>query len=149
MKIVTVLFLFSCKMSDFSFWRANGFNRPNGLNIVWCEHRRCPQAQPLRQEKPWRRIKVKKTKQRLILVFSALLILFLTGCEQQQEKPNIIIIMADDMGYGDPTCYGGAIDTPNLDRMASEGLRFTDFHSSGSVNYVGPRTLAITSPAGV
>ena len=45
------------------------------------------------------------------------------------EKPNIIVIMADDMGYGDATCYGGQVATPNLDRMAAEGLRFTDFHS--------------------
>lgn len=48
-------------------------------------------------------------------------------------KPNFVFIMADDMGYGDPSCYGGSIQTPNLDRMAREGLRFTDFHSSGTV----------------
>ena len=50
-----------------------------------------------------------------------------------QSKPNFIIIMADDMGYGDAGCYGGKIPTPNLDRMAKEGMRFTDFHSSGNV----------------
>lgn len=50
-----------------------------------------------------------------------------------EPRPNIIFIMADDMGYGDPTCYGGNIETPNLDRMAREGLRFTDFHSTGTV----------------
>ena len=49
------------------------------------------------------------------------------------RKPNIIIILADDMGYGDASCYDGWIDTPNLDRLAAEGLRFTDFHSSGAV----------------
>ena len=48
-------------------------------------------------------------------------------------KPNLIVIMADDMGYGDAGCYGGSIATPNLDRMAAEGMRFTDFHSSGNV----------------
>lgn len=47
--------------------------------------------------------------------------------------PNIILIMADDLGYGDLSCYGGAIDTPHIDRLAKEGLRFTDFHSSGHV----------------
>lgn len=47
--------------------------------------------------------------------------------------PNFIIILADDMGYGDASCYGGWINTPNLDRLAAEGLRFTDFHSSGAV----------------
>ncbi len=46
------------------------------------------------------------------------------------QGPNIIIIMADDLGYGDLGCYGHpSIRTPNLDRMAAEGLRFTDFYS--------------------
>ena len=49
------------------------------------------------------------------------------------RKPNVIIILADDMGYGDASCYDGWIDTPNLDRLATEGLKFTDFHSSGAV----------------
>ncbi|WP_406683788.1 sulfatase [Seonamhaeicola sp. MEBiC1930] len=49
-------------------------------------------------------------------------------------NPNIIIIMADDMGYGDLSCYGSTlINTPNLDKMAAEGIRFTDFHANGSV----------------
>lgn len=48
--------------------------------------------------------------------------------------PNFVIIMVDDMGYGDAGCYGGhAFATPNLDRMAQEGMMFTDFHSSGCV----------------
>lgn len=41
--------------------------------------------------------------------------------------------MADDLGYGDLSTYGGWIETPNLDRMAAEGLKFTDFHSNGAV----------------
>ena len=59
----------------------------------------------------------------------------ITSCEaQRQEKPNIIIIMADDMGYGDLSSYGSTfINTPNLDKMAAEGIKFTDFHSNGSV----------------
>ncbi len=47
--------------------------------------------------------------------------------------PNIVVIMADDLGYGDISPYGGWIDTPRLDRMAEEGMRFLDFHSSGNV----------------
>ncbi len=44
---------------------------------------------------------------------------------------NIVIMMVDDMGYGDAGCYGGtAYPTPNIDRLATEGVRFTDFHSS-------------------
>lgn len=48
-------------------------------------------------------------------------------------SPNIVIIVADDLGYGDLSCYGSAIQTPNIDRLASEGMRFTDFHANGSV----------------
>jgi arylsulfatase A len=50
------------------------------------------------------------------------------------DKPNIIIILADDLGYGDLGCYGHpSIRTPNIDRMAREGLRFTDFYSTAEV----------------
>lgn len=48
-------------------------------------------------------------------------------------RPNIVILLADDMGYGDTSANGGWIKTPNLERLAAEGLRFTDFHSSGNV----------------
>jgi arylsulfatase A len=47
--------------------------------------------------------------------------------------PNIVIILVDDMGYGDAGCYGGKIKTPNLDKMAKDGIRFTDFHVSQPV----------------
>ncbi len=48
--------------------------------------------------------------------------------------PNIILILADDMGYGDLGCYGSVkIPTPNMDKIASEGIRFTDAHSSSAV----------------
>tara|TARA_B100001971_G_scaffold214711_1_gene253770 strand:- start:766 stop:1452 length:687 start_codon:yes stop_codon:yes gene_type:complete len=43
-----------------------------------------------------------------------------------QSKPNIILIFADDLGYGDLGCYGGPVATPTLDRLAAEGLRATD-----------------------
>jgi arylsulfatase len=51
----------------------------------------------------------------------------------QNRKPNIIVILADDLGYGDLGCYGSQIATPNLDRMATEGMRFEDFYSANSV----------------
>jgi len=50
------------------------------------------------------------------------------------QKPNIVFIMADDLGYGDLGCYGGTrIPTPNIDRLAREGVRFTDAHASSAL----------------
>lgn len=50
------------------------------------------------------------------------------------RPPNFVIIFADDLGYGDLGCYGHpTIRTPNLDRMAAEGMRFTQFYSAGEV----------------
>jgi arylsulfatase A-like enzyme len=50
------------------------------------------------------------------------------------ERPNIIFIMADDLGYGDLGCYGATkIPTPNIDRIAAEGMRFSDAHASSAV----------------
>ncbi len=46
------------------------------------------------------------------------------------DRPNIVLIMADDMGYSDAGCYGGEIDTPNIDRLAAGGLRFTHFYNN-------------------
>jgi len=52
----------------------------------------------------------------------------------QRRKPNIIIILADDLGYGDISCYGHkTIRTPHVDALAAGGLKFTDFHSNGAV----------------
>lgn len=47
-----------------------------------------------------------------------------------KARPNIIIILVDDMGYSDLGCYGGEIDTPNLDRLAQGGVRFTQFYNT-------------------
>ncbi|MCH2202019.1 MAG: arylsulfatase [Fuerstiella sp.] len=46
------------------------------------------------------------------------------------ERPNIMVILADDLGYSDLGCYGGEIRTPNLDALASNGLRFTQFYNT-------------------
>ena len=46
-------------------------------------------------------------------------------------KPNIIVILADDMGFSDIGCYGSEIPTPNIDRLAAGGLRFTQFYNTG------------------
>lgn len=49
----------------------------------------------------------------------------------QPKPPNIVFILADDMGYSDLGCYGGEIDTPNLDGLAANGLRFTRYYNTG------------------
>ena len=49
---------------------------------------------------------------------------------QASQRPNIIIILGDDMGFSDLGCYGSEISTPNLDRLATNGLRFTHFYNT-------------------
>jgi len=68
----------------------------------------------------------------LILWFSCLIF---SACSPVKEKsstsakkPNILLIVADDAGYSDVSCYGGEIPTPNIDGLAKEGLQLTDFH---------------------
>jgi len=61
-------------------------------------------------------------------------VLLATSTAQGAERPNIVLILADDMGYGDLGCFGHpTIATPNLDRMAAEGMKFTQFHVASSV----------------
>ncbi len=53
--------------------------------------------------------------------------------EKAVEKPNVIVIIADDLGCGDLSLYDGWVNTPRIDRMAAEGVMFRDFHSNCSV----------------
>ncbi len=71
----------------------------------------------------------------LTILFAWLLVEGCTNLEEPgSKKPNIIIIFADDLGYGDLGCYGNpTIRTPNLDRMAQEGMKFTQFYTGASV----------------
>src|SRR5688500_5142910 len=46
------------------------------------------------------------------------------------KKPNIVLLLADDLGYGELECYGGLAQTPNLNQLAADGIRFTDFYSA-------------------
>ncbi len=59
----------------------------------------------------------------------------LAGTVRAQDLPNIVIIYADDLGYGDLSSYNPecAYETPRLDRMAAEGIRFTDAHSPSTI----------------
>jgi arylsulfatase A-like enzyme len=68
-----------------------------------------------------------------ICTFFVLLILT-ASFGQATEKPNVIYILADDLGYGDLSCYGQQkLKTPNIDRLAAEGIRFTDHYSGNTV----------------
>ena len=65
--------------------------------------------------------------------FIPVLILVLYSCNIEKQpdiRPNIILIMSDDMGYSDIGCYGSEIKTPNLDGLAAGGLRFTQFYNT-------------------
>lgn len=70
----------------------------------------------------------------LLAIFASIL---LTACSNQScgdepgghARPNIVLIMVDDMGFSDIGCYGGEVKTPNLDSLASSGLRFTQFYN--------------------
>lgn len=66
------------------------------------------------------------------LAFSAALWLHSSAVAQAaaDERPNFLVIMADDLGYSDIGAYGGEIETPNLDRLAAGGLQFTNFYNS-------------------
>ncbi|HEX5789544.1 MAG TPA: sulfatase-like hydrolase/transferase, partial [Luteolibacter sp.] len=55
----------------------------------------------------------------------------LQAADAHAKKPNIIFIMVDDLGYSDIGCYGGEITTPNLDRLAANGLRYTSMYNTG------------------
>ena len=68
-------------------------------------------------------------------LFASLLIGLVSGllpasAEPDRSRPNIVLIMVDDMGYSDIGCYGGEVQTPHLDRLAEGGLRFTQFYNT-------------------
>jgi arylsulfatase A-like enzyme len=68
------------------------------------------------------------------VIFGSAVLAFARG--EEPAHPNIVVIYADDLGYGDVRCYNpdrGKIPTPNIDRLASQGMRFTDAHSSSGV----------------
>jgi arylsulfatase len=64
-------------------------------------------------------------KQSLIALFSTLAVNTFPA-----EKPNIVLIMSDDMGFSDIGCYGGEIRTPNLNKLAQDGIRFSQFYNA-------------------
>jgi arylsulfatase A len=69
-----------------------------------------------------------------IATFCGALLAATVACADAPIRPNIVIILADDLGYGDLSCYGSAVQqTPHLDKLAAEGLRFTDFYMTSPI----------------
>ena len=82
----------------------------------------------------WLGIRDGMTIPRLVTIFSVTVLVAFVPSRldaRPTSKPNIIVIMSDDMGYSDIGCYGGEIETPNLDRLAADGLRYTRFYNTG------------------
>src|SRR5262245_34296554 len=60
---------------------------------------------------------------------AALALLSSVSADEVASRPNIVVILADDLGFSDLGCYGGEIQTPNLDRLAAGGVRFSQFYN--------------------
>lgn len=76
-----------------------------------------------------------KFKIHLLFIFSSFLLFSCAAPAKQQAqttnmRSNIVLIMADDLGYSDLGCYGGEIQTPNLDRLAANGIRYANFYNT-------------------
>lgn len=71
----------------------------------------------------------RKLYRHVALAASAAVPALLAG--QNAQRPNILLVVVDDMGYSDMGCFGGEINTPNLDAMANHGVRFAQFYNSG------------------
>ena len=93
---------------------------------------------------------------RVLFTLVIILPIILGSIHPEKKKPNIIIIMADDMGYSDIGCFGSEIQTPNLDSLAKNGLRITQFYNASrccptrwaSTRRMSANTLwATTAPA--
>ena len=69
----------------------------------------------------------------LIAVASSVFLLNARATQGEVPKPNIVILLSDDLGWKDIGCYDGPVRTPTLDRLAREGTRLTDFYSGAAV----------------
>ena len=83
-------------------------------------------------------------------MITAIILAFLTSCSEANlsdvnetaQRPNILIIVADDMGYTDVGAYGGEISTPNIDSLANQGLTLTNFYTASTCSPT--RTMLLT-----
>ncbi len=70
---------------------------------------------------------------KVLLIFALIFVSVVSASSGEARKPNVIVIMADDMGFGDLSCYGAKdFETPNIDKLAGEGIRFTSGYCSAS-----------------
>jgi arylsulfatase len=67
-----------------------------------------------------------------VLAMAGLLCATCGGAAPERSRPNLLLIVADDLGYADLGVYGGDIRTPNIDALAAEGLLFTQFHTAAT-----------------
>jgi arylsulfatase len=71
-------------------------------------------------------------KQKFMSIFGVLCLLVISTSYAEAKRPNFLLVMADDMGWTDVGCFGSEIETPNIDALAKQGVKFTDFHVSVS-----------------
>ena len=87
-----------------------------------------------------------------IKLFTISILFLSTSCDvknktiNKKKRPNIILIMSDDMGYSDIAPYGGEINTPNLSSLAQNGLKFTQFYNSARCSATRASLLTGTYP---
>lgn len=74
---------------------------------------------------------MKKVGTRQLLMSATALLPVFASAQEEAKRPNIMLIVVDDMGYSDLGCFGGEIESPNLDGLAENGVRFTQFFNSG------------------
>ncbi len=74
-------------------------------------------------------MKIQPSKARFFSIFLPIILAAVQASVFASEKPNILFILADDMGFSDLGCYGSEIQTPNIDNLARQGLRFTQFYN--------------------
>ena len=75
-----------------------------------------------------------RTRNSILSLLALLPVLFCVAtCGSAERPPNVVVLLADDLGWKDIGCYGGPVQTPALDKLASEGMRFTHFYSGAAV----------------
>src|SRR5688572_16407651 len=90
----------------------------------------------MRSRKPWVSSLPMMARTLIPLIVSCLMLMAAGRLLAAEAGPNLVVILADDLGYGDVQCYNldrGKIPTPHIDGLAAQGLRFTDAHTSSGV----------------